>query len=1203
LKLVRLEARGFKSFGDKISLSFDDGVTAIVGPNGCGKSNIVDAIRWVLGEQSTRALRSEKMENVIFNGSQSRKAANLAEVSLTFDNTKGVLASDFTELTITRKLYRSGESEYRLNDVLCRLKDITDLFLDTGIGPDSYSIIELKMVEELISNKEGSRRSLFEEAAGISTYKVRKKQTFTRLNETTEDLNRVEDLLFELEKNLRSLDTQARRTERYYKLREQYRNLSIELAAARIAGFKSSVESLRQTKLKHEDERLSCQTRLDSLGARLEDLKLKNVQKEKNLLFEQKAVTELRLYIQDFDHQRKLKDEALRQLEETKRKLETNFEVDSVRLNDTAAQLAELRNKESRARGDLIQVENKLPALKEASDWSRAKVEERRVMVQKSEGELAAITGQIGQVENQTFRLNLNIASVQKDLDRYAAERETRSKELQDTEAKLEDLELTSQKKLAELSLLAGKDENLAAQIAELDIRLENFRTAYQQESRLLDSKQNELDLTKSLVENMEGFPDSIRFLKKKSSWLEQTPLIADIISCPEKYRVAIESFLGPWMNYFVVDTREEALEAVEILAEAEKGRVGFFVLASLSDQTAGLTDAVEPLPRALIPAASILETDPRYRDLVNHLFERVYLNVEGAAAAGEWELAQGHTKVIDSLGRYVLSADSLLGGSIGLFEGKRIGRSKSLERLVDLVKDLSARVTAMKSKVDTTQEDLRAAKSQKASISIKPVRDAHNSITAQVNALNARKENHVAYLESAKARQDELSLTIIQVQNDLSSLEPGRSKLNEEKKSLDSRLSDYRDKLRAAEEENKTLSRQFNETNILYYQRQNLLAGIVKDLGYQLSHEKSIGERIAAGRNELQYVVEQIKEYQTRGTTTETKSSALYNQLESLSASLQQTEEAYFGAKGDINSLELDVTGARRTREQLDALIQAIHEKQNQIDLEFAGLKERLSVEFNLSLQDISGVPFEGRSEGASLEGSWEGSLDDSLDDLRQRNEKIKAQLDTFGAINPLAVESYREMDERYQFIKGQKEDLVQAKRSLLTTINEIDQTANTQFLACFAQIRDNFILVFRSLFNDEDSCDLMLTEPANGLESDIEIIAKPKGKRPLTINQLSGGEKTLTATAILFSLYLLKPAPFCIFDEVDAPLDDTNIDKFNTIIRKFSESSQFIVVTHNKRTISSTDIIYGITMAEPGISKVVAVDLREVTFPVNAS
>ncbi|MEO6499217.1 MAG: AAA family ATPase, partial [Mucilaginibacter sp.] len=368
MQLTKLEIKGFKSFGDKITINFDDGVTGIVGPNGCGKSNVVDAIRWVLGEQSTRALRSEKMENIIFNGTKNRKAANLAEVSLTFDNTRNILPTEFSQVTVTRKLYRTGDSEYRLNDVQCRLKDITDLFLDTGIGADSYSIIELKMIDEIITNKEGSRRNLFEEASGISKYKLRKKQTFNKLKDTEADLERVDDLLFEIEKNLKTLENQAKKTERYYKLRDQYKSLSITLASFRIASFSEALGKIEEQEQKHRTEKLGIVTEIDKLEAIVQQQKLDSITKEKNLSVQQKATNEYVSKIRAYESEKKIKNEHLKFQQDKETRLNEELEKDRGQLNHIFYNLKRLAEEKAQEDENLQTIQHLVADMKLAVD-------------------------------------------------------------------------------------------------------------------------------------------------------------------------------------------------------------------------------------------------------------------------------------------------------------------------------------------------------------------------------------------------------------------------------------------------------------------------------------------------------------------------------------------------------------------------------------------------------------------------------------------------------------------------------------------------------------------------------------------------------------------------------------------------------------------------------------------------------------------
>src|SRR6202000_32916 len=406
MQLTRLEIKGFKSFGDKITINFNEGVTAIVGPNGCGKSNVVDSIRWVLGEQSTKMLRSEKMDNVIFNGTKSRKAANLAEVSLTFDNTKNILPTDFTQVTLTRRLYRSGESEYRLNDVQCRLKDITDLFLDTGIGADSYSIIELKMIDEIITNKEGSRRNLFEEASGISKYKLRKKQTFNKLKDTEADLERVEDLLFEIEKNLKMLENQAKKTERYYRIKDQYKALSITLASFRIASFSDSLAKIEEQEQKHKADKSGIVSQIDNMEALLQQNKLDSLNKEKNLSIQQKATNEYVAKIRAYESDKKIKNEQLKFQQDKETRLNEELERDRNQLNHVLYNIKRLAEEKVQEDENLQTVQTLVADLKLA-------VDELRVQQGSSRAELNELTNINNRLQNQIYKAEKDLEILQ----------------------------------------------------------------------------------------------------------------------------------------------------------------------------------------------------------------------------------------------------------------------------------------------------------------------------------------------------------------------------------------------------------------------------------------------------------------------------------------------------------------------------------------------------------------------------------------------------------------------------------------------------------------------------------------------------------------------------------------------------------------------------------------------------------------------
>jgi chromosome segregation protein len=1197
MQLTKLEIKGFKSFGDKITINFNEGVTAIVGPNGCGKSNVVDSIRWVLGEQSTRMLRSEKMDNVIFNGTKSRKAANLAEVSLTFDNTKNILPTDFSQVTLTRRLYRSGDSEYRLNDVQCRLKDITDLFLDTGIGADSYSIIELKMIDEIITNKEGSRRNLFEEASGISKYKLRKKQTFNKLKDTEADLERVEDLLFEIEKNLKTLENQAKKTERYYRLKEQYKSLSIMLASFRIASFSESLSKIEVQEQDHRIEKTAIIAQIDNLEAVLQQQKLDSLTKEKNLSIQQKATNEYVSKIRAYESEKKIKNEQLKFQQDKETRLTEELERDKGQLNHVLYNIKRLSEEKAQEDENLQTIQLQVADLKEAVDELRSKQAFAR-------NELNELTGINTRLQNQAYKAEKDLDILQIQQQALEQESQRNMEDATNKEAELSHFNevvygLQDRVEAAEkdYQFVVDFENKLQEQIKETQSELNTVQEGIIRESRKLDASQNEYNLTKSMVDNLEGFPESIRFLKKNTEWSKNAPLFSDVLFCREEYRVAIENYLEPLMNHYVVDTYNEAIKAINLLSKAAQGRAQFFVLNSYGPILAKSSPGGEPsekgevkgFPNGMnlngvladaIPALNVIEVDKHYKPLCEHLLKNVYLiDDNNENALNNIELPDG-VVLIGKSGKFNKSKYSMAGGSVGLFEGKRIGRAKNLENLLKIIKQIDLEVNGFKSRFEELQNKLSALKASGKTVEIKQKQQELNLLNTELITVKTRQEQYQTFIENSLNRKEDIARKIDSIKEERLALQPQLEELKAQKQIQADLLADKQIDFNELNEYVSVKSNAYNQENIRFHQQQNKVSGLIKDLDYRETQQESLDGRIKLNNIELEKVKAAIQDNLQQAGDSDDDLLGMYDQKDELEKATQQAEQEYYAWRGKITESEAEVTALRRKKDNAETIENELKDQRNSLKLELNALKERLSVEFKVDIQELPEV---------------ELAQDENEHEIREKTEKLKKQLDDFGAINPLAVEAYNEMNERYTFIQAQKKDLSDAKASLLATIQEIDDTAKEKFMSSFILVRENFIKVFRSLFNEEDSCDLILTDPLHPLESDIDIIAKPKGKRPLSINQLSGGEKTLTATAILFSLYLLKPAPFCIFDEVDAPLDDTNIDKFNNIIRAFSKESQFIVISHNKRTIASTDIIYGVTMVEQGVSRVVPVDLRE--------
>ncbi|EAZ82838.1 chromosome segregation protein SMC [Algoriphagus machipongonensis] len=1175
--LSKLEIKGFKSFGDKMVIHFDKGITGVVGPNGCGKSNVVDAIRWVLGEQKTRMLRSDKMENVIFNGTKTRKPSNLAEVSLTFENTKNLLPTEYTHVTITRRYYRSGDSEYQINGVTCRLKDITNLFMDTGINSNSYAIIELKMIDELLNDKNNSRRDLFEEAAGISKFKTRKKETLRKLGDTDGDLDRVEDLLYEIEKNLKSLEKQAKQAAKYFDIKKEYKLASINLAKKSIEKYTSSLAETNKKIQEENDRKLQLQTKVADQEAMLNQLKSDLISKEKLLASRQKTLNDHVNKIRSFESEKKIKNERLRFLEDRSQKLREQIDSDR-KSNDRAGfSIRSLKHEQESAAKMLAEKELIVTELREAYESQKAIHTEHQQKQKTLNASFEQLKEKVYQLGKEQEIKQIQLSTLKQELERTSSDDSSQEANLVDFEEKLIQLKGDLDAATQEYEAVKTKQEDLDSKIEDTNRVIEMIREELTTSSRKLDSKQNEFNLTKSLVENLEGFPEAIKFLKKNNSWGKDVPLLSDLLTTDEKYRVTIENFLEGYMNYYVVETETQAIAAIHLLSDSARGKANFFVLEHFErfkpSQTKLFSNA--------IPATEIIEFDVKYSRLINFILDNVYI-VQGDLK----EFPEDKDVVfISESGKFTKRKFSLSGGSVGLFEGKRIGRAKNLEKLDKEIKELNKKVSATRNNLDQKLSDLMKLKEVSYKKVLEESQQKINEINQNYVSVRTKKEQLAELLSSNANKREDILDRIASLEESLEEIQP---QLSEQKTAYESDQEDLEVLNETLEEETAKLtekSQAFNQENIQYHQQLNRVNSLDQEIEFKQNAYESSKERIEKSQAELSNLDTEIKSLLENNEVKDDELIELYSEKEGIEHGVQEAEKDYYASRGQIDETDQQIRSLQKGKEAHDELLHELQNNINETKLKMTGLKERLSVEFELDLDELM-------EENPELD---EAFLEFKEEDLRALVSKQKEKLEKIGPINPMAMEAYDEIKVRHDFITTQKEDLLNAKESLLNTIKEIDQVAKETFLDAFDKIKENFVKVFRSLFTEQDDCDLKLVDPDNPLESAIEIMAKPKGKRPLTINQLSGGEKTLTATSLLFSIYLLKPAPFCIFDEVDAPLDDANIDKFNQIIQQFSGESQFIIVTHNKRTMASTDIIYGITMIEAGVSRVVPVDLRE--------
>jgi chromosome segregation protein len=1178
MQLAKLEIKGFKSFADKIVINFDEGITGIVGPNGCGKSNVVDSIRWVLGEQKTSALRSEKMENVIFNGTSGRSPQQLAEVSLTINNTKNLLPTEYAQVTITRRLYRSGESEYLLNGVSCRLKDITNLFLDTGVASNSYAIIELGMVDDLLNDRDNSRRSLFEEAAGISKFKKRKKETLRKLEETDADLERVEDLLFEIEKNMRGLEKQAKQTETYYKVKEEYKVKSINLAKLVVHKQKDKFSTLTKQVEAEGDRKVKLAAEMAEKEALIEKSKAEQVHREKTLATRQKAINDHVSRIRQQESDKQIKNERLRFLNDRASGLREQIDADRKSNERAHFSIQSLQTEHDSSIVLLGEIQRKVETLK-------AEYEAQKEATYTLQGEADALRQLHRSRQEEFFQINksveireIQVASFRQELERNVNDSSQQSASLVEFEKKLVVLRDEIAAKNQYLEKLKNEEHEMISRISSLEKTIEMIREEMTEVGRKLDARQNEYQLTKSLVENLEGFPEAIKFLRKNVGWTKHAPLLSDVISTSEDYKVAIENYLEPLLNYYVVEHEADAYEAINILSDAGKGKANFFILDAFEKFH---PSPIQMYPNAF-PATQIIEFDPRFQKLMAYILDKVYI-YEGDTR----NLPPEDDNIfIARSGNITRRRFSLSGGSVGLFEGKKIGRAKNLEKLDKEIRELTKKVDEIRHSLLDRQRELERLRNNTIKQQIEEAHHSILSVNDEHSSVKTKKEQFSEMLSNADLRKEDIMEKILALEAELGALRPQSETAKAELEGQETKLKLISAEVTAYNDLLSHKSNAFNEQNILVHQQENRVKSIEQEIRFKQESLEQSALRIETNSLELRKTDEEVNVIAETTHSNDDELLSLYAQKEEMEKGINEAEKEYYSGRGEIDQFEKELREVSHQRQNIDTLLMELQNQLSESRLQLNSVKERLSVEFNVDLDSVTGQSTE--EEAAEFDKADEEKLRSEVTRMRER-------LDNMGPINPMAMEAYTEIKQRNDFILTQKDDLLKAKESLFSTINEIEGVASQTFMDAFAKIKEHFIDVFRSLFTEGDECDLKLLDPTKPLESDIDIVAKPKGKRPLSINQLSGGEKTLTATALLFAMYLLKPAPFCIFDEVDAPLDDANIDKFNNIIRTFSKDSQFIIVTHNKRTMTSTDVIYGITMVEKGVSRVVPVDLRE--------
>jgi len=1172
--LSRIELVGFKSFANRTVFNFTKGITAIVGPNGCGKTNIVDSIRWVLGEQKTSLLRSEVMENVIFNGSSTKKPLGMAEVSITFINDKNVLPTQFNEVTVTRRLYRDGQSEYLINNTQCRLKDIVDLFLDTGIGHNSYSIIELKMMENLLNGSVEERRRLLEEAVGVAKFKLRKKETLKRMDSVRNDLQRIYDIVNEIEQQVKSLSRQASKTRRFNQIQTELKELELKLWYYQFKNYNRSLEQIEQENKLNLEEKEKQVSLYNEIVGEIKELEEKITKLEEEI---EEVRSEESVLYQDFTEKRNrigVLKEKINSIDSTLNKIAEDrkeAEVLISRYQKTLKELIELKENKTKTLRDLIDAFESLKV--EVDSWNQQLLE-KQAEFDKSRAESVGLENELKFEKLNYNRLSAtleqlvqNKAKIEKEQERIAKEIESVTAEKKTSEDKIN--ELSSQKseadkRLSELENLLNEKKNL-------------FEQTKQRENELKIALK-ETQVTLEFLNSVEDTDESTKFLIKETNWKENRKfsLLSEVISIDEKYRIAYDSLLGQFKNIVLVDDETDIADAYKILTESGIGKCFFVPLNKIPENfeiTAKFSD-----PKII----GFVWELPEVNNKIRNIFFAIY---------GDSVVVRDYEDALEISRKYsvpcvvTLSGELVWGkyihkrGSIHKREGINIGKRDSIKKLEKkregLIKDLG----------DIEQELKNISASiEQITTSIKNGKKTILEIESKINNFNLIHQKHEKKHSELLFQRDSLEKEYRKVIEEYGKLSSETKVVEEKIRTLSEKYSNFESVVKESKSKFEDFQRLVEEKKSHLREKEKgivkiktELEGLEKEILRIENGKKTQQQRIEKFENEHQSLLINREELLRKISELEVEIGDLENSLKEV----RNRKNYLLERKKEYEDL---LTRQQSFKEDLQFKIDKLVSKIHQNEIEATRLNENIRSLFSKALEvyntNLNDVSFEFE-EGFSPE-QVEGEI-----------ERLKKSLVNLGNVNFLALQEYEEQKQRLELYRKQIEDLTNSENSLKEALDEINRTAVERFLTAFDQINPNFSKVFAELFGGDSFAELVI-DRNDPLESDVEIRVKPAGKKINSIDTLSQGEKTLTVLSLLFALYLVKPSPFCVLDEVDAPLDDANVDRFLNLLRKFSDV-QFILITHNKRTMEFANVLYGITMAEDGVSKVLSVKLVE--------
>ncbi|WP_419741972.1 chromosome segregation protein SMC [Paraclostridium dentum] len=1174
--LKRLELKGFKSFPTKTDVLFNEGITAIVGPNGSGKSNISDAVRWVLGEQSIKSLRGDKLEDVVFAGTDTKKAMNYCEVALTIDNSDKKLDIEYSEITIKRRAYRSGESEFFLNNKSCRLKDIKELLLDTGIGKDGYSIIEQGKVDEILSNNPVNRRKVFDEACGISKYRYKKQEAERNLKNTKENLNRIEDIYVEIENQLKPLETQQKKAIKYLEIKEELKKIEVNSYISEIEELEIQAEETLNHDKVLKDQMVSVKSKKETLEKSITDCdeELEEIDVKINKTIE--YINTIKGVINKKYSELSVLNEKIKNCNSDIQRYTNEISYINKKINDDSLELKKLNESKDNAFKNLKDIENKIDEVeiknkdkKESINKVSQTIETLKDEIinlldikQNSANKLSTLNANIENIENRTKTIDIDIEHIQKNICNKKDE--------------ISKFNSQKQEKLSLIENLKQEFEDINKKVNSLKIEYDKISNDIQGSKLKINEYNSKLNIYTDMEKHYEGFNKGVKEVLKNKNLEGIYGALGQVISSSQKYEKALEASLGSYMQNIITKDENSAKNAINYLKKNNLGRVTFLPLNIIKSNKID-KNAIKSSTKYIGIASELVKFDEKYKNIIENVLGRTIV-IGSMDEAIKFARETNHRyKVVTLDGEILNPGGSLTGGTV-----RTNGNILSRKRLIEEFKE----------NIEKEQEKLNSLEQEK--ISLRGSIDSNLTKIEKINnELRESDKNVVVINANIKSANDEVS----NLNNNLNKFENEKLSLGEnleytltKTKSLKENINEIEQNHLLNKNEIDTLNSKlkeindgyevdksrFDDLNIEYAKLNQIHQATIKDIDRIQKEIKSQNDVLRTTKEQLEESKSNTVKIQDQIKIETSEKENLENQIIDENKKLSLQKEQKDSIKKNRDAITTESKNIDRQYMEVKESLFKIENKIERLRSSKENYIAKLIEEYELSLE-----------EAKSLK-------DESVVIDKKELENLKRQIKSLGNVNIDSIKEYEEIKERYDFYSEQKKDLEDSIEVIYKLIKELEENMKREFNENFILINENFKVVYKKLFGGGNG-ELRIVDKDNILESDIEIVAQPPGKKMKNLNLLSGGEKALTAISILFSIILAKPTPFCILDEIEAPLDDANIYRFGEFLKELSKDTQFISITHRRGTMEVADYIYGVTMQEKAISKVISLDLKE--------